>query len=43
MTVMQAKETAAEMNLFLLAMFGIEEAPKGQIVQKYVLGASDQS
>jgi hypothetical protein len=38
MTVMQAKETAAEMNLSLLAMLGIEEAPMGQILQKYVLG-----
>jgi hypothetical protein len=38
MTVMQAKETAAEMNLSLLAMLGIEEALMGQIVQKYVLG-----
>jgi hypothetical protein len=26
------------MNLSLLAMLGIEEAPKGQIVHKYVLG-----
>jgi hypothetical protein len=38
MTVTQAKEAAVEMNLSLLAMLGIEEAPKGQIVQKYVLG-----
>jgi hypothetical protein len=38
MTIIQAKETAAEMNLSLLAMLGIEEAPMGQIVQKYVLG-----
>jgi hypothetical protein len=38
MTIMQAKEAAAEMNLSLLAMLGIEKAPKGQIVQKYVLG-----
>jgi hypothetical protein len=35
---MQAKETTSEMNLSLLAMLGIEEAPKDQIVQKYVLG-----
>jgi hypothetical protein len=38
MTVMQAKEIAAKMNLSLLAMLGIEEAPMVQIVQKYVLG-----
>jgi hypothetical protein len=36
-TVMQATETVAKMNLSLLAMLGIEEAPTGQIVQKYVL------
>jgi hypothetical protein len=39
MTIMQAKETATKMNLSLLVMLGIEEAPMGQIVQKYVLGA----
>jgi hypothetical protein len=32
MNIMQAKETEAEMNLSLLAMLGIEEAPVGQIV-----------
>jgi hypothetical protein len=44
MTVMKAKETATGMNISLLAMLGLEEAPVGQIVEKYVLGgASDQS
>jgi hypothetical protein len=38
MTLMKAKETTARMNLSLLAMLGIEEAPVGQIVPKYVLG-----
>jgi hypothetical protein len=38
MTVTQAKETAVGMKLSLLAMLGIEEAPMGQIVPKYVLG-----
>jgi hypothetical protein len=38
MTVMKAKETAARMNLSLLAMLGTEEAPVGQIVPKYFLG-----
>jgi hypothetical protein len=38
MTVMKAKETAARMNLSLLAMLGTKEAPVGQIVPKYVLG-----
>jgi hypothetical protein len=38
MTVTQAKETTAGMNLSLLAMLGTEEAPVGQIVPKYVLG-----
>jgi hypothetical protein len=38
MTIAQAKETTAEMNISLRAMLGIEEAPKGHIVQNYVLG-----
>jgi hypothetical protein len=38
MTVMKAKETAIGMNISLLAMLGHEEAPVGQIVEKYVLG-----
>jgi hypothetical protein len=40
MTIMQAKEAAAEMNLSLLAILGIEEAPMGQIEQKYILGGA---
>jgi hypothetical protein len=45
MTVMQDGETKAEMNLSLLAMLGIEEAPKGQIYSTEICprGASDQS
>jgi hypothetical protein len=38
MTVMKAKEIEAGMNISLLAMLGLEEAPVGQIVEKYVLG-----
>jgi hypothetical protein len=38
MTVMKAKETAARLNISLLAMLGLKEAPVGQIVEKYVLG-----
>jgi hypothetical protein len=38
MTVMKAKETAAALNISLLALLGLEEAPVGQIVQKYVMG-----
>jgi hypothetical protein len=38
MTVMKAKETAAGMNISLLAMLGLEEEPVGKIVEKYVLG-----
>jgi hypothetical protein len=38
MTVMKAKEIEARMNISLLAMLGLEEAPVGQIVEKYVLG-----
>jgi hypothetical protein len=37
-TVMQAKETAARLNISLLALLGLEEAPVGQIVEKYVMG-----
>jgi hypothetical protein len=38
MTVMRAKETAARLNISLLDMLGLEEAPVGQIVEKYVMG-----
>jgi hypothetical protein len=37
MYVMQAKETAAGMNISLRQMFGIEEVPTGQISLQYVL------
>jgi hypothetical protein len=35
---MQAKETAIGLNISLLALLGLEEAPVGQIVEKYVMG-----
>jgi hypothetical protein len=38
MTVMKVKETAARLNIPLLALLGLEEAPVGQIVEKYVMG-----
>jgi hypothetical protein len=38
MTIMKAKETAAGLNISLLAMLGLEEVLVGQIVEKYVLG-----
>jgi hypothetical protein len=38
MTVMKAKETAAKMNIPLLAMLRLEEAQVGEIVEKYVRG-----
>jgi hypothetical protein len=38
MTVVKAKETAAGLNISLLAMLGLEEAPVGQIVEKYAMG-----
>jgi hypothetical protein len=37
-TVMQAKETAAGLNMPLLALLGLEEAPVGEIVERYVMG-----
>jgi hypothetical protein len=37
MTVMKAKETVTRLNISLLAMLGLEEAPVGQIVEKYVI------
>jgi hypothetical protein len=37
-TVMQAKEIAARLNIPLLALLGLEEAPMGEIVEKYVMG-----
>jgi hypothetical protein len=39
MTIVQAKEKAAEMNIPLLAMLGLEEAQVGEIVEQYVRGA----
>jgi hypothetical protein len=37
-TVMQAKETMAGLNMPLLALLGLEEAPVGERVEKYVMG-----
>jgi hypothetical protein len=37
MSVTQAKETAAKMNISLRQMFGIEEVPTGQVSLQYVL------
>jgi hypothetical protein len=37
-TVMEAKESAAIWNISLLAMLGLEEAPVGEIVERYVMG-----
>jgi hypothetical protein len=37
-TVMQAKETADGLNMPLLALLGLEEAPVGEMVEQYVLG-----
>jgi hypothetical protein len=37
-SVMQAKETTDGLNMPLLALFGLEEAPVGEIVEQYVLG-----
>jgi hypothetical protein len=37
-TVMQAKETAEGLNMPLLALLGLEEAPVGEIVEQYVMG-----
>jgi hypothetical protein len=37
-TVMQAKETAARLNMPLLALLGLEEVPLGEIVERYVMG-----
>jgi hypothetical protein len=36
---MQAKKTAAELNMPLLVLLGLEEAPVGEIVGKYVMGS----
>jgi hypothetical protein len=38
MTIMKAKEIAARLNISILAMLGLEEAPVGHIVEKYVMG-----
>jgi hypothetical protein len=43
MTIMKAKEIAARLNISLLAMLGLEGAPLGHIVEKYVMGGSDQA
>jgi hypothetical protein len=37
-TVMQAKETVEGLNMPLLALLGLEEAPVGEIVEQYVMG-----
>jgi hypothetical protein len=37
-TIMQAKETAAGLNMPLLVLIGLEEAPVGEIVERYVMG-----
>jgi hypothetical protein len=37
-SVMQAKETADGLNMPLLALLGLEEAPVEEIVEQYVLG-----
>jgi hypothetical protein len=37
MSISQAKEAAAAINLSILQMLDIEEAPKGQISLQYVL------
>jgi hypothetical protein len=37
-TVMEAKESAATLNISLVAMLGLEEAPMGEIVERYVMG-----
>jgi hypothetical protein len=37
-TVKEAKETATALNISLLAMLGLEEAPVGEIVERYVMG-----
>jgi hypothetical protein len=35
---MQAKEIAEGLNMPLLALLGLEEAPVGEIVEQYVMG-----
>jgi hypothetical protein len=37
-TVMQAKEITDGLNMPLLALLGLEEAPVEEIVEQYVLG-----
>jgi hypothetical protein len=37
-TVTQAKESAAALNISLMAMLGLEEVPVGEIVERYVMG-----
>jgi hypothetical protein len=37
-TVAGAKESAATLNISLMTMLGLEEAPVGEIVEQYVLG-----
>jgi hypothetical protein len=36
--VMQGKETVTGLNMPLLALLGLEEAPMGEIVERYVMG-----
>jgi hypothetical protein len=38
LTVRDAKENAAILNVPLLVMLGLEEAPVGEVVEQYVLG-----
>jgi hypothetical protein len=37
-TIMQAKETAAGLNMPLLALICLKEVPLGEIVERYVMG-----
>jgi hypothetical protein len=37
-TVTEAKESAAALNISLMAMLGLEEALVGKIVERYVMG-----
>jgi hypothetical protein len=42
--VTEAKESATALNISLLALLDLEEAPVGEIVERYVMGgASDQA
>jgi hypothetical protein len=37
-TVTEAKESAAALNISLMAMLGLEEVPVGEIVERFVMG-----